>query len=167
LLLDEISLLCYPYIGEKNQKRKRKSMKILKFFQDLMVREACSFKSQTQLLELLKGSIASKSADVIFRAFARKTGDIRDFAAIVYDEHNFSVEVRRMAGLYALAVIGDRHAGRYLLDHNWFSPENGRLAYLWGVMIYFPELRNIAEAVVRESFYQHEQEAFLECLSGC
>jgi len=142
-------------------------MKILKFFQDLMVREACSFKSQTQLLELLKGSIASKSADVIFRAFARKTGDIRDFAAIVYDEHNFSVEVRRMAGLYALAVIGDRHAGRYLLDHNWFSPENGRLAYLWGVMIYFPELRNIAEAVVRESFYQHEQEAFLECLSGC
>jgi len=142
-------------------------MKILKFFQDLMVREVCRFKSQTQLFEMLKGSVASKSADVIFRAFARKTGDIRDFVAIVYDEHNFSVEVRRMAGLYALVVIGDRHAGRYLLGHNWFSPENGRLAYLWGVMLYLPELRNIAEVVVQKSFYRYEQEAFLECLSGC
>lgn len=84
-----------------------------------------------------------ETIDLLWIAFCHKVCDLRDLMVVVYDDHQkFPQFVREFAGIHALSLISRTYGQRYLPDSPWFSTTHGRSAYLAGIALYLPQLKN-------------------------
>jgi hypothetical protein len=117
-----------------------------------------------QLLEVLKTSDLG-TIDMIMPIVISKVRDIRDLMVVVYDDHNeYPYKTRLMIGVLVLSYLANPFGGMYLPGSPWYSLEEGRFAYLMGLIISLPVMQLVAIPVVSNNFHPHERREFFTAL---
>lgn len=161
-------------IAQRSSNRRRGRMKTLAALGLFLKRWYWKSKfhkcSKDELLAMIKRP-NKDTADLLWMEYFWRVRDVRELMVIVYDDfREFPLASRMAAGEQVIALLGksfySNFGWRYLHDVDWFNPDEGRIAYLIGIDLSLPQLRDKIDFTVNHSilssFTCPERQAFAE-----
>ncbi len=136
--------------------------KIKLFFIRLWWRFLLRKKSKAELLEMLKNS-NENMANLLSKFYASRVYNISELMVIIYDDDDeFPTSVRLAIGRITLAELKEPFSSMWQFnDASWVNTENGRVAYIMGIVSYLPDLKQEAEFIAHYYLYTYERNAFM------